>query len=187
MPPHQITRLLIQAREGDRNAFDAAFGAVYERLHAMAHRQLIKERQGHTLSATALVHEAYMHLVDQSKANWQDRGHFFSMAALAMRRILVDYARRHKAQKRGGGLAKRTLDTSVPVQERSDELLALDEALDRLKALNQRLAQVVELRYFAGLADEEIAEVLQISDRTVRRDWVKARGWLFNDIYGGDA
>lgn len=185
-PPQQITRLLKQARDGDRNAFDAAFGAVYERLHMMAHRQLLGERQGHTMSTTALVHEAYLHLVDQSKANWQDRSHFFSMAALSMRRILVDYARRHKAQKRGGGKANLTLDTRVPVHERSDELLALDEALDRLKALNERLAKVVELRYFAGLTDEEVADLLQVSDRTVRREWVKAKAWLYNEIYGTD-
>lgn len=179
-----ITGLLIAWRAGDEDALDQLFPRVYGELRRIAHRHLARERTGHTLSTTALVHEAYLKLVDQTRAQWADRAHFLAVAARVMRRILVDYARRHGAQKRGGSTPTRTLDNealgnaALVADERAEMLLALDDALTRLAALDERLSKVVECRFFGGLTEEETASALSVTARTVRRDWVKAKGWL---------
>jgi RNA polymerase sigma factor (TIGR02999 family) len=172
-------------RAGDREAFDQLFPLVYDELRQMAHRQLGNERHDHTLGTTALVHETYLKLVDQTRAQLSDRAHFFAVAARAMRRILVDYARRHLALKRGGAHPQVRLDdTELITDHRADTLVALDEALTRLAQLDERLSQVIELRFFAGLTEDEAAEVLAVTPRTVRRDWVKAKGWLYDALRG---
>lgn len=176
---HDITELLLAWRGGDRGAFDRLFPLVYDELRRIAHRQLGRERSDHTLDTTALVHEAYLKLVDQTRAKFEDRAHFFAVAARAMRRILVDYARRHRALKRGGTQARVSLDDAMLIaDERADTLLALDEALTRLAELDERMTRVVECRFFGGLTEEETAAALAITARTVRRDWLKAKGWL---------
>jgi len=185
---HDITGLLIAWRAGDEGALDLLFPRVYDELRHIAHRHLGHEREGHTLGTTALVNEAYLKLVDQTRAQWADRAHFFAVASRVMRRILVDYARRHQAQKRGGAAAPVTLDdealpnATIVADERADMLLALDEALTRLAELDERLSRVVECRFFGGLTEEETAEALSVTARTVRRDWVKAKGWLHQAI-----
>jgi RNA polymerase sigma factor (TIGR02999 family) len=149
----------------------------------MAGRQLRKERPDHTLNATALVHEAYLKLVDQKKVNWQNRAHFFGIASLAMRRILINYAQMHIAEKRGGNNILVTFDDSAtPRETRAEELIVLDEALQRLEQFNKRQAKVVEYRFFGGLTQEEIAAVLDVSVPTVRRDWRLARAWLSREL-----
>lgn len=186
-PQHDITDALVALRHGAPDALDRLTPLVYEELRKIAHRQLGTERSGHTLSTTALVHEAYLKLVDQTRAQWSDRAQFFAIAARAMRRILVDYARRHKALRRGGAqspLSLEDLDSdAIAAAERADEFVALDEALERLTALDERLARVVECRFFAGLTEGETAEVLGVTPRTVARDWVKARGWLYQELH----
>lgn len=178
----QVTGLLLQMRDGNTEAMNQLVPLVYEELRRLAHAQLRRERPGHTLGTTGLVHETYVRLVDQTRVEWRDRGHFMVVAALAMRRILVDYARRNRAVRRGGGSIRFTLDHDVPAEERGEMLLALDEALARLAAVDRRLSQVVEYRYFGGLTEEETAEVLGVTRRTVQRDWVKARGWLLLEM-----
>jgi RNA polymerase sigma factor (TIGR02999 family) len=181
--PHEITRLIIEARRGSHDALDRLFPLVYEELSAMAHRALLRERVDHTLSTSALVHEAYLRLVDQERTTWNDRVHFLAIAATAMRRILVDYARRQKRLKRGGERRSVTLDDAMLVaDERADTLLALDEALAGLGTLSERLSRVVECRFFAGLTTEETAAALQVTTRTVERDWQKARAWLYAQL-----
>jgi RNA polymerase sigma factor (TIGR02999 family) len=177
-----ITELLLQLREGDPDAADRLFAAVYPELRRIAHRHLLGERTGHTLGTTGLVHETYVRLVDLSRVEWQDRAHFFRVASAAMRRILVDYARKHRAARRGGGLRAGFLEDHIPAAERSDTLLALDEALERLTALSQRLSQVVECRFFGGLTEDETADALGVTTRTVQRDWAKARAWLYAEL-----
>ena len=174
-----ITELLLECRSDDRAA-DRLFPIVYEELRRIAHRHVRRERTGHTLGTTALVHETYLKLVDISRVEWRDRVHFLSMAARAMRRILVDYARQHRAERRGGGVTPLGLDDApdLSVETQADELIALDDALTRLGEFSPRLVQVVEHRFFAGMTEEETAAVLAVDVRTVRRDWVKARGWL---------
>jgi RNA polymerase sigma factor (TIGR02999 family) len=181
----QITDLLLQVREGNPDAMDRLFQAVYQELRGIASHQLRNERPGHTLGTTGLVHETYLKLADQTRVQWQDRAHFYRVAAGAMRRILVDYARRHRAQRRGGDLHRVTLDEEATAAERGETLLALDEALERLGGLNTRLSQVVECRYFGGLTEEETAEALGVTARTVQRDWAKARGWLYLEMSNG--
>lgn len=178
----QVTDPLLQKRDGAAATMGRLFPLVYEELRGMAHRQLRLERPGHTLGTTGLVHETYVRLVDQTRVEWRDRAHFFAAASWAMRRILVDYARQNRAARRGGGSVRLTLTDDVPAAERSEMLLALDEALDRLAMLDRRLGQVVECRYFGGLTEEETAEVLGVTRRTVQRDWVKARGWLYLEL-----
>jgi RNA polymerase sigma factor (TIGR02999 family) len=154
-------------------------------LRLIAHRQLQAERPGHTLGTTGLVHETYLRLVDQTRVEWRDRGHFFALAARAMRRILVDYARRYRTLRRGGGLRRVAFEEDdAAIAERGETLLALDEALERLAAVDGRLSRVVECRYFGGLTDEETAEALGVTARTVQRDWVKARRWLYLELHG---
>lgn len=181
----QITDLLLQIRSGSPEAMDRLFHAVYGELRRIASHQLRNERPGHTLGTTGLVHETYLKLADQTRVQWQDRAHFYRVAACAMRRILVDYARRHRAQRRGGELHRITLDEEATAAERGETLLALDEALERLGGLNPRLSQVVECRYFGGLSEEETAEALGVTARTVQRDWAKARGWLYLELANG--
>ncbi len=168
---------------------DRLFPLVYDQLRRIAHRRLQDERPGHTLGTTGLVHETYLKLVDQTRVEWRDRSHFFRVASMAMRRILVDYARRDRALRRGGGLDRVALDEDAAAIEasidaRGERLLALDEALERLAAIDERLSQVVECRYFGGLTEEETAEALGTSSRTVQRDWAKARGWLYLELQG---
>jgi RNA polymerase sigma factor (TIGR02999 family) len=157
---------------------DRLFPLVYDELRRIAHYQMAGERAGHTLGTTGLVHETYLKLVDQTRVEWRDRGHFFRVASWAMRRILVDYARTAQALRRGGGQRRVTLDEEQAGVERGSALLALDEALERLALVDRRLSQIVECRYFGGLTSEETAEALGVSTRTVDRDWIKARSWL---------
>jgi RNA polymerase sigma factor (TIGR02999 family) len=175
----RITDLLLRLRDGDPEAMDRLLPLVYEQLHRIAHRHLRAERLDHTLGTTGLVHETYLKLVDQTRAEWRDRTHFYRVASWAMRRILVDYARRHRSHRRGGDLVRVSLDQEVPLQQRGEFLIALDEALERLATVSQRLSQVVECRYFGGLTEVETAETLGVTARTVQRDWAKARSWLY--------
>ena len=178
--PEDITALLREARTGDREALDRLFPLLYDELRGVAHRRLAAERSDHTLNTTGLVHEAYIKLVDQTRVRWKDRAHFFAMAARGMRWILVDYARRHASAKRGGGLRRVPLDAAdLSAQDRADTLLELNEALERLSGLDERLGKVVECRFFGGLTEEETAAALGVTSRTVRRDWLKARGLLY--------
>ena len=179
----EITQWLDAAREGDRAALDRVLSTLYQELHAMARRQLAGQ-QAHTLDATALVHEAYLKLIGRQTAQFDDRAHFFAYAASAMRSVVVDYARQRLAQKRGGDLHRVTeLPEEVEGGLRLDEeTLGLDTALTRLAAVDERLAQVVELRYFAGLSELEIAALLKRSERSIRRDWQKARLFLLASL-----
>lgn len=177
----EVTRLLEAARHGEDGALDRIVPLVYDELRRMAGRQLRRERAGHTLHATALVHETYLKLAGGGTVEAVDRGHFMAIAARAMRQVLVDHARRRNAEKRGGDWEQTTLsDGDKPLEFRPDELLALDRALDEL---DERQRQVVECRFFAGMEEEEIAIALDVSARTVRRDWVKARAWLYRALY----
>lgn len=184
----EITDALLDVRIGAPEALARLVPLVYEELRGIAHRQLRAEPAGHTLSTTALVHEAYLRLVDQTRAQWADRAQFFAVAARVMRRILVDYARRHRALRRGGTHRQSSLDdadaAAVAAAERGEELIALDEALDRLEALDDRLVRVVECRFFVGLTESETADVLGVTSRTVARDWVKVKGWLYDELRG---
>jgi len=174
-----ITRLLRELSQGRSNSLDRLMPLVYDQLRRISHRQLRGERRGHTLSTTALVHEAYLKLVDIEAVDWRDRGHFFAMAGRLMRRVLVDHARTRKRRKRGGDWVRVPLDRVLDVSvERADTLLALDEALDRLEARNERQSRVVHYRFFVGLSVEETAAALGISEATVKRDWAYSRAWL---------
>jgi RNA polymerase sigma factor (TIGR02999 family) len=177
-----VTDLLLEVRRGNPEAMDRLFSLVYPQLRRIARRQLQGERPGHTLGTTGLVHETYLKLVDQSRIDWQDRGHFFAMAARAMRQILVDYARRYRTQRRGGGLQRVALTDRLAVDEQAELVLAVHEALGRLAGVSERLSRVVECRYFAGLTEEETAVALGVTARTVERDWVKAKGWLYQEL-----
>jgi RNA polymerase sigma factor (TIGR02999 family) len=180
-----VTELLIELRRGQPDAMDRLFPLVYEELRRVAHRAVRGERTGHTLGTTGLVHEAYLRLVDQTRIEYRDRGHFFGIAARAMRQILVDYARRNRAAKRGGDQRPVLLDEALlSVEDRAEALVALDEALGELEALDPRLGQVVQCRFFGGLTEEETGEVLGVTARTVRRDWLKAKGWLHHHLTG---
>lgn len=174
-----ITTQLLAWRAGDASAKESLFPLVYDELRGIAHRQMKGEHPGHTLDTASLVHEAYLKLVDQTRVEWTDRTHFFAVASTAMRRILVDYARRYRTDKRGGAPQRVSLTETMMVSEdRADILLAVDEALVELAQIDERLSKVVECRFFAGLTEEETAEVLGVTARTVRRDWTKAKGWL---------
>ena len=183
VPPGEITQLLVRARNGDRQAESELVPLVYDELRRLARRYMRQEPPDHTLQATALVHEAYLKLVEQREIAWQNRAHFFGVAAQLMRRILVDHARARLAQKRGGSRQKISLDVAVAFSpDQSEQFLALNEALDRLSQLDARQGRIVELKFFGGLTDEEVAEVLRMSSRTVKRDWSVARAWLFREI-----
>ncbi|HZN05903.1 MAG TPA: sigma-70 family RNA polymerase sigma factor [Pyrinomonadaceae bacterium] len=182
---HEITQLLVAWREGNQAALDELYPLVYDELHRLARRYMSRERKGHTLQTTALINEAYVRLVDQRNVQWANRSHFFAISAQIMRRILIDHARRHSYAKRGGGARQVSLDeTATMAQGDFSEFLRLDEALKSLAQLDPRRSQVVELRYFGGLNNEEIAGVLNISENTVIRDWNMARAWLYRQLSG---
>ena len=182
------TQLLRDARDGDREAFDRLFGHVYEELRRIAHHRLRRHRRGETLSTTALVHEAYLRLVDQNGAEARDRPHFFALASRAMRFILVDYARARLAKKRGGGAADVPLEAvQIAADERAADVLSLHDALEELAGRNERLSRMVEYRFFGGLSYEEIAEVVGCSVPTVKRDWGRARAWLYHSMRAAEA
>ncbi len=181
----QVTQLLGDWRNGDTGALEKLIPLVQPDLQRLAHRYMSRERPGHTLQTTALLNDAYLKLADKTHPQWQNRAHFFAVAAQLMRRIMVDHARQRQALKRGGGSLKVTLDDSlVAAEARSTELLALDEAMEKLAAFDKRKAEVVEMRYFGGLTMEEIAEVKKVHVNTVTRDWKAARAWLFAALNG---
>ncbi len=181
--PQAVTRLLHRVHEGDRQALDELLPLIYDELHALAHRQRRRRGGSETLNTTALVHEAYLKMVRSEDARWEDRTHFFRVAATAMRQILVDYALRQKAAKRGGGERPVSLDEAFFLpEEKAEEVIALNEALSRLAELDERQAHIVELRYFVGFTIPETAEALGISPATVKREWTVARAWLHREI-----
>ena len=182
-----VTGLLAAWRGGDGKALDKLAPLIYAELHRIAHRYMRDERPNHPLQTTALVHEAYLRMVDVTRVDWQSRNHFFAVSAQMMRRILVEAARRRGADKRGGNASHVALDEAVvPARDRAADLVALDEALDKLAALAPRKARVVELRYFAGLSVEETAQALGLSAETVMRDWRMAKLWLRRELSAAD-
>jgi RNA polymerase sigma factor (TIGR02999 family) len=182
-PTSSVTELLVKASAGDSAALATVIPLVYQELRRLAQHQLRREPDGHTLSPTALVHEAYLRLIDQTRAQWKGRAHFLAIASTAMRRILVDRARSHRSVKRGGLQARVPIESvELASEEGAEMLLALDDALSRLKERDARQAQVVECRFFGGLTEEETAEALGIGLRTAKRDWAKARSWLYREI-----
>jgi RNA polymerase sigma factor (TIGR02999 family) len=182
----EITRLLQGWRSGDRKALDALLPVVYKELRRLAHHQLRNERPDHILQSAALVNEAYLRLVGVSPPEWESRTHFFAIAAQLMRQILVDYARRHGAVKRGGSLCRLSLEDAMATPRRSRvDIVALDDALQALARIDERQSSVVELRFFAGLSLDEISKVLDIAPATVQRDWTAARAWLHREISRG--
>ncbi len=179
----EATDLLLDSTGGDRQALDRLFPLVYDELRRIAHRELRRAQPSDTLTTTEIVHEAYLRLVDQNRVAQGERAVFLAIAAVAMRRLVIEYARRARAQKRGGGTRPLSLDeATMAADERGTMLLALDEALTRLAALDERIARVVECRYFGGLTEQETAAALGVTDRTVRRDWVKAKAWLYAEL-----
>ena len=182
--PQQVTQLLSSWSRGDQAALEKLTPLVYEELRRLAHHYMEGQRPDHTLQTTALVNEAYLRLADQSKPNFTNRSHFFAVAAKAMRQILINHAKAQQSQKRGAGASKVELDEAALISpEQTRAILDLNEALERLAALDSRKAHVVELRYFGGLNQDEIAEVLKISAVTVRRDWVFAKAWLYTELH----
>lgn len=185
--PPQVTQLLKAWGNGDEAARDELMTLVYAELHRLAHQYLKRERPGHTLQTSALVNEAFVKLIDQKDVRWQNRGHFFAIAAQLMRRILVDHARTRRAAKRGGSASPVSLDDALVISnERSAEVVALDEALTALATVDERKSQIVELRFFGGLSIEETAEVLAVSPGTVMRDWTLAKAWLRREMTSGN-
>jgi RNA polymerase sigma factor (TIGR02999 family) len=181
--PQEVTQLLVDWSNGDQAALDRLMPLVHEELRMLAHHYMRRERPGHTLQTTALVNEAYLRLVDQRELRWQNGAHFFAIAAQLMRRILVDHARSHLYAKRGGGAHKVSLDEAAVVsQERSNEILALDEALKSLASVDPQQSRVVELRFFGGLTVEQSAEVLGLSPATIKREWSTAKAWLYHEL-----
>lgn len=188
IPGDDITELLLKWSRGDRDALDRLVPIVYDELRRMAHRYIARENRGHTLQTSALVHEAYLKLVDQSRAEWKNRAQFFGVAARIMRRILVDHARARDAWKRGKGTTRLSLDTAPTLAAEADEDIGgLDEALTRLQSFDARQGRVVELRFFGGLTVEEAAEVMEVSPATIKREWALAKAWLFRELGGGGA
>jgi len=183
--PEQVTALLLAWNQGDETALDKLMPLVYDELRRLAHRYMGAERAGHTLQTTALVNEAYLRLIETPNVDWQSRAQFFAISAQLMRRVLVDFVRARRYQKRGGGAAHVPLDEALSVSlERGAELIALDDALTALAAVDQRACRIVELRFFGGLSVEETAEVLKISPKTVKRDWNWAKAWLARELSG---
>ena len=181
--PGEVTRLLKDWSSGDAAALDQLIPIVYSELRAVAARYFRRERQDHTLQPTALVNEAYLRLIDQKQVQWQNRAHFIGVAAQMMRRILVDHAKGHNRAKRGGGARKVSLDEAAALtEERADDIVELDRALTALAAFDERKSRVVEMKYFGGLSVEETAEVLNVSEVTVARDWKLAKAWLYTHI-----
>ncbi|HTR25419.1 MAG TPA: sigma-70 family RNA polymerase sigma factor [Terriglobales bacterium] len=187
--PHEssspVTELLARWRSGDQNALDALMPLVYSELRQLAQHYLRRERSDHTLQSTALVHEAYLRLAGKNPPQWQNRAHFFGIAAHLMRQILVEHARGHGAAKRGGGATRMTLDESLVIAQQKDvDVIILDKALEELTELDAQQGRIVELRFFGGLTIEDTSEVLGISPATVKREWVTARAWLFRAMTG---
>ena len=183
--PENITELLVGYGRGDKEALDQLMPIVYDELRRQAARYLRKERPGHTLQTTALIHEAYVRLVDQRQVQWQNRAHFFGIAAQLMRRILVDHARTKKRVKRGGSDIRVSLaDANIAIKGQDLDFVALDEALQRLAQIDEQQSRIVELRFFSGLSVEETAEALGISNATVKRDWSMAKAWLHRELSG---
>lgn len=181
--PHEITLLLADWGKGDAQALEQLMPLVYEELRRMARNHMRRQPSGHTFQTTELIHEAYLKLAKQNEQNWQNRAHFFGVAASAMRHILVDYARSKSSQKRGGWQQRVTLaDETVIAANHSKDIIALDDALKNLAMLDERKSRVVELKYFGGITNEEVAEVLKISTDTVKRDWRFARTWLLREL-----
>jgi RNA polymerase sigma factor (TIGR02999 family) len=181
-PPSEITQLLQEWREGDRKALDSLLPLVYRELQRLAHIELRNERPDHTLQSGALVHEAYLRLVGLNRPQFESRTHFFAIAGQLMRQILVDYARRHRAAKRGGSVCKVSLEEAMVPQGKDVDVIALDDALQALAKIDARQSQVVELRFFAGLSLEEISSALDVAPATVQRDWTAARAWLHREM-----
>ena len=181
--PSEITQLLQDWRHGDRKALDALLPRVYKELRRLAHYQLRNERPGHTLQSAALVHEAYLRLAGVTPPPWESRTHFFAIAGQIMRQILVDYARRHGAEKRGGSVCKLSLQDAVGTPRQTEvDIVALDDALHALARMDERQSRVVELRFFAGLSLDEISQALDIAPATVQRDWTAAKAWLYREL-----
>jgi RNA polymerase sigma factor (TIGR02999 family) len=184
---HEVTQILHEWSDGDPDASARLMPFVYDELRRQARNYLSKERDAQTLQPTALVHEAYLRLIDQTRINWQNRAHFFGIAANMMRRILIDHARAHATVKRGATAVRLSIDdVQIPLEQRAADLVALDEALEELSKFDERKARIVEMRFFGGLTDEEIAEVLGVTSRTVWRDWKTARLWLFRELSNTD-
>jgi RNA polymerase sigma factor (TIGR02999 family) len=182
-PQHEVTRILHDWSGGDGDAPERLMPFVYDELWRLAQAFLARERGGHTLQPTALVNEAYLRLVDQHSVEWQNRAHFYGIASTMMRRVLIDHARAHATGKRGGSAVHLSLDdVQLPLAQRASDFIALDEALEKLAQFDERKCRVVEMRFFGGLSDEEIAEVLGVATRTVLRDWKKARLWLYREL-----
>jgi RNA polymerase sigma factor (TIGR02999 family) len=181
--PQEITRLLSDWSQGDKAALDKLTPLVYAELHHIARRQMSNERPGHTLQATALINEAYLKIAGQEGFGWQSRAHFFAVCAQVMRHILIDHARTHARDKRGGGAIHVSLDeAAVSVEEQATDFIALDEALRALEALDPQKGRIIELRYYGGLSVEEVAEILKISPATVGREWRRAKAWLYHEL-----
>ena len=180
---HEVTQILHEWSEGDSQAVERLLPLVYDELRRLARGYFHGERREHTLEPTALVHEAYLRLVDQTRVSWQNRAHFYGVAASMMRRVLIDNARAKATEKRGGAAARLSLDgLQIPLPQRASDLVALDEALEKLAEIDERKCRIVEMRFFGGLTDEEIAELLQISTRTMLREWKKAKLWLYREL-----
>ncbi|NGP87219.1 sigma-70 family RNA polymerase sigma factor [Fodinibius halophilus] len=178
-----ITQLLVQASSGDQQAYDKLFPMVYNRLREIAHRQLGKEHTEHTLQKTELVHEAYLKLTDINKLDWQNRAHFFAIATKAMRQILIDYARKKTAQKRGGQQQRISFEEGkIDLDRHAQDLIALNDLIDKMAEFDERKSRVAEMRFFTGMTNREIAEILDVSTRTIDRDWLKARSWLHKEL-----
>jgi RNA polymerase sigma factor (TIGR02999 family) len=182
-PKHEVTKLLIDWSNGDKAALDKLMPLIHEELRRLAHYYMSRERADHTLQTTALVNEAYLRLVNRKEVHWQNRTHFFAIAATVMRTILVDYARSRGYAKRGGGNCKTELDEAMVIsQERAEEVLALDDVLKQLAVLDPNQSRIVELRFFGGLTIEETAEVLKLSPATIKREWKTAKAWLYREL-----
>ena len=183
-PAHDVTVLLERWSSGDQQALEKLMPLVYGELRRLAGAHFRRERPGHTLQGTAVVHEAFLRLVNQREVRWQNRAHFYGIAAQMIRRILLDYARSRHAGKRGAGAVKLQLDEAlaVPEQQKDLDIVALNDALDRLSAMDERQGRIVELRYFSGLSIEETAEVMQLSPATIKREWNSAKAWLFREM-----
>ncbi len=180
---HEVTQLLIQWSNGDKAALDKLMPLIYEELRQLARHYMNRERVGHTLQTTALVNEAYLRLINRKQVHWQNRAHFFAIAAHLMRSILVDHARSHAYAKRGGGARKISLDEALAVsQQRAADVVALDDALKRLAEIDPQQSRIVELKFFGGLTIEETAEVLALSPATIKREWSTAKAWLYHEL-----
>jgi len=180
---HEVTQLLIQWSNGDKAALDKLMPLIYDELRRLARHYMNRERAGHTLQTTALVNEAYLRLINRKQVHWQNRAHFFAIAAQLMRSILVDHARSHAYAKRGGGARKIALDEALAVsQQRAADVVALDDALKRLAEIDQQQSRIVELKFFGGLTIEETAEVLGLSPATIKREWSTAKAWLYHEL-----